>query len=662
MIIESILVSNYRSILNETLYCDDLTVLVGANGSGKSSFLQALNLFYSTSPKVDLEDFYNKDTGKEIIVAITFKELTKEEKELFAIYIQGGKLRVERVFIWDNGKITHKYHGATLQNLVFKPIRDGLDIKDRGKTAKEAYERISSMPDYNSLPPWSNLGTVQDSLKQWEAEHPDRCIRQRDDGQFFGFTEVGHGYLGKFTRFLFIPAVRDASEDSAEGRGSVLTALMDLVVRSVVANKEAVTKLKEETQKKYIEIMDPANLEELTTLADKMTKTLSTFVPNTKVDLLWLPLSEVDIPMPQADVKLNEDGYSSAVLRTGHGLQRAFILTVLQHLALAQTLSTSTEEPKQDSKLPNLVLAIEEPELYQHPNRQRHLAKILLQLASGKTPGVADRTQIIYATHSPLFVGIDRINQIRSLRKIDNGKDVPKITKVVSTNLDEVAEEIWKVNGKIGEKYTGLTLLPRLQAIMTPWMNEGFFADIIVLVEGEEDHAVISGVAKTMGYDLEGNGFSIIPCNGKVNIDRPYMIFRKLGIPVYIIWDSDYGKGKTEGVCKDCERPLDKKANPEDNRRLLRLIGESEEDWPEYFKDTHSCFQYDLETTFKKEIGEELFEQLLNDCQTELCIRKRKHALKNPYVFIDILNKAKKQNKNSPTIMSIVEKILALKK
>ena len=34
---------------------------------------------------------------------------------------------------------------------------------------------------------------------------------------------------------------------------------------------------------------------------------------------------------------------------------------------------------------PDLVLAIEEPELYQHPSRQRHIAKILLQL-QGKIP------------------------------------------------------------------------------------------------------------------------------------------------------------------------------------------------------------------------------------------------------------------------------------
>jgi putative ATP-dependent endonuclease of OLD family len=46
MILHSIDVKNFRSILNEGMVFDSVTALVGANGTGKSSFLHALNLFY----------------------------------------------------------------------------------------------------------------------------------------------------------------------------------------------------------------------------------------------------------------------------------------------------------------------------------------------------------------------------------------------------------------------------------------------------------------------------------------------------------------------------------------------------------------------------------------------------------------------------------------
>jgi len=653
LIIESVHVKGYRSILDENLVCDSLTVLVGANGTGKSTFLKAIDLFYNPSPGLDAEDFYNGDTSIEINVAITFKDLSQDAKNLFSIYLQENKVTVERVFQWDGSKVVWKYHGATLQCSDFKPIRDGLEVKDRGATTKTAYESVRSNSSYATLPVWTNLQNVENSLKQWEATNPAFCVRQRDDGQFFGFKEVAQGYLGRFTRFLFIPAVLDASDDTSEGKGSVLTSLMDIVVRSVIANKQELLELEKTTQEKYQKILDPSQLTELTTLQDQLTKTLKTFVPDAIVELNWLPLLDVSIPLPQADVKLIEYGYPSAVFRTGDGLQRAFILTMFQHLVLAQGTALATQQTLHQpssqtvaSPLPNLVLAIEEPELYQHPSRQRYLSKIFLQLASGKTPGVAEKTQIIYTTHSPLFVGIDRIDQVRLLRKVLNGNEKPKITKVVSTTIDKVAEGLWHIAGDPEPKYDSTTVLSRLQTIMTPWMNEGFFADVAVLVEGEDDRAAILGIAKVLGYELEGSGFSIIPCGGKANIDRPYIIFHQLGIPVYVIWDGDYGKGETENIR---------------NRRILRLLGYTETNWPECVEDKFACFKYDLETTLKNEIGEKLFEECLNTCQLKYCIYERKHAMKNPNVIMTVINESKEQGHSSITLENIVKKIFKLK-
>lgn len=59
MRISSIRVRNYRCIEDEKLDCDALTVLVGRNGAGKSSFLRALELFYSPAAKYTQDDFYS---------------------------------------------------------------------------------------------------------------------------------------------------------------------------------------------------------------------------------------------------------------------------------------------------------------------------------------------------------------------------------------------------------------------------------------------------------------------------------------------------------------------------------------------------------------------------------------------------------------------------
>lgn len=576
MIINSVHVQNFRSIYDETLHCDELTALIGPNGSGKSSFLQALEMFYTSNARYSEDDFYNKDTSENIIITMAFTDLTEDEKRLFLKYVEGDKLTVEKEIKWPPSKGSQSYYGTSLQNSEFDSFRSA-----SGAAGLRAEYKKLLGNKYSDLSGYSNKENAEIALQAWEESHSDQCVRRRDKGQFFGFKEVGEAHLERFTRFILVPAVRDASEDAAEKKGTPLAEIMNLVVRSVLAQRKEIKELQEGVQKKYKEIVDPNKLEELKDLEQDLNSTLKTYVPDAGVELTWLTGDVIEIPMPKADIKLVEDEYPSSVERTGHGLQRAFILTMLQHLTIAQSSfkteareGEQTETVESSGAIPNLIIGIEEPELYQHPNRQRHLSKILLKLATGSIKGVADRTQIIYTTHSPLFVDIKRFDKIRALRKIKEESDKPKRTRVISTNLDEVAKIIEMADGKPEGTYSGRTLEPRLQTLMTPWLNEGFFADVAVLVEGEEDRAAILGIATTLGHDLESIGISVIPCMGKLNLDRPTAIFSKLGIEVYAIWDGDHGA---------------KEPKPEDNHRLLRLFKQSIEDWPEKVTEHFAC-------------------------------------------------------------------------
>ena len=297
-------------------------------------------------------------------------------------------------------------------------------------------------------------------------------------------------------------------------------------------------------------------------------------------------------------------------------------------------------------QLPNLVLAIEEPELYQHPSRQRHLASVLLNLAEGAIPGVAQNTQVIYATHSPLFVGLDRFDRIRVLRKVPREDDGPRTTHLKKTDRGALARELWQAGDRKGEMFTGDTLEPRLRTMMTPWMGEGFFADVVVLVEGEDDRTAILSFAKLMKHDFDGMGIAVIPCFGKSSIDRPLIIFRQLDIAVYVVWDGDRGG---------------KNAKPEVNKRLLRLLDRPEQDWPHFVADSSACFQANLEKTLEDEIGRESFIPWLSEAQQIFGIDTKKDALKNPALFEYVLAKATQSGRTSGTLESIVEKIVSLK-
>jgi len=640
MIIKSIRVQNFRCIRDETLPCDKLTALIGPNGSGKSSFLRALDMFYAPSTRYTEDDFYDRDTSQDIIITVSFTNLTEDEKKLFQKYIEGGKLTVEKEMKWPPSKGNQKYYSTSLQNPEFDSFRTAT-----GANLRREYNKLRE-DKYSDLSEYTNKDDAEKALRAWEESHADQCLRRRDEGQFFGFKEVGEAHLERFTRFIPVPAVHDASEDAVEGKGTPLTEIMDLVVRSVLAHRKEIIELQEGTQKQYEQIVDPTKLVELQTLEHDLSSTLKTYVPDAGVKLIWLTGDVIEIPMPSANIKLVEDEYPSSVERTGHGLQRAFILTMLQHLAVVQAPVQKNMDEKENEmdevpkgqpslKVPNLIIGIEEPELYQHPNRQRHLSKILLKLATGSIKGVAGCTQIIYTTHSPLFVDITRFDKVRRLHKICEEANKPKQTKVFCTNLDEI-------NKIIGVR----DLEPRIQTLMTPWMNEGFFADVAVVVEGTEDRAVILEVATTMGYDLESMGISVIPCQSKNNLIKSIAIFSNFKIPVYAIWDSDYENEQVKRV----------------NHKLLRLFNHDIEDWPEKVTENFACFKHTIKETLRTEIDKEFYDDTLNVSCDRLCLRKRKDAFKNPLVIHEIIKEAQKKGKSSKTLENIISQIVTLTK
>lgn len=642
MIIRSVRLQRFRAVYDATLNFDKLTALVGPNGCGKSSFLRALDAFYSTTPGIESDDFYNRDTGEEIVIAVTYTGLSDDARTLFASYLVDGNLTVERVFTWDNGKVTARYHGARPQHGAFAGIRALLAQTGQTNNAKEYYNTLRRQQYYSSLVTANGKAAIEEQLAAWETAHPDELEPMRDDGQFFGFTTVATGYLARFTRYLFIPAVRDAAQDGAEVKDSPLTELMNYI-RTLIENNEGVAALREQASQQFEELLSCDGEPHLRLLSRELTDILTTYVPDAAVEVDWTTTGGITLGLPKAGTKLCEDGYSAPVARTGHGLQRAFIMTLLQHLITIRDRAGAGET----AQVPNLVLGIEEAELYQHPDRQRHIARLLLDLACGQPGGAANRTQVVYCTHSPLFVGIDRVDQVRMVRKVDGEDGRPKVTSVAQTSMDEVAHQLAVVsNARNPEAFTGDSLRHRTRTLMTPWMNEGFFANVAVLVEGETDRAAILGMSKAMGREMEGYGISVIPCDGKASIDRPALIFRNLGIQVYLVWDGDRGGNES----------------PRPNHTLLNIAGAFAEDWPDTtVAETYACFSVNLEQTLRQEIGEPLFRSVLDRLKSELGISEDGHALKNPNFVQQLITEAQAQGQACGTLQAIVERIWALR-
>ena len=624
MMLKSVRIENYRSVKDEMLRCDRLTALVGANGSGKSSFLRAIELFSLEKPGLTEGDYYDGRTDDPIRITATFAGLPDSAKEQFGDYVLDDEITVTNILEWNDGKPKPSYHGTVLRN----PDFDFIHVDGRDDVLRK-YDELRRKDAYGDLPKCATKGAVKAIFSQWKTDHPDRCEKGLDDGTHF---KHGRKFPEQFVQILYVTPVRDAAEDAQESRNSVLSRLMDRVVAGSLEADEDIRELKEDARKRYDELMRTTGRKKIRDLGRRIAGTVSDFAPEAKVDLSW---GSTDLRIEsKAEIKLEEDGYPSTVDGAGHGLQRILIMSLLQQLEEAR----AGEAEGDPGESPALVILIDEPELYQHPNRQRHMSEVLRSLV-GEEGETARETQVIYSTHSPHFVGIDALDRVRLVRKEADGEDGPRVSRITDASLDDVARELSGIPGY--RKETAQDLRRRLRIIMTPMMNEGFFANTIVLVEGDGDRAALTAVARSAGPTLESLGISVIPCHGKDSLPRPAEVFRQFKIPLYAMWDEDYPKqGSTL------------------NREILSAIGQRPVERPLEVGDAYACLRDNLGDVIKRDFGGK-FEKYRRECSKELRV-PRKDVVKRPHAISYLIETAIHDGIRFPTLEDVVRRVIKM--
>ena len=620
-----------------------LTALVGANGAGKSAFLKAVELFQDERATVEEEDYHNKCTHDDIVITLSFGDLSAAEQNAFAGYAPDGMLAVEKAFSWDDNSIRRSQivYGLRPGNPDFDTIKNG--------KANEAKSYYNSIREKYGLAEWTSHDRVKKDVLEWEERNAGTLKRRRDDGKTIKATGGAPMSLDTYVKFVVVPAVRDASVDAGDGRDSGTARLTNELVVDIMTSKEF-NDFQAETDQEYGNLMGRFESEHLAKISDAVDKRLGSLAGGVGIEMSW-PDKSLVIGLPSTSVKLREGGQAFDVARAGHGSQRAFIISVLEEIA-SPTGGGPAGRDGRDRDGPALVILMEEPELYQHPVRQRHMARVFAGMAQPRS-----RIQIAYTTHSPHFVGMDRIGDIRLIRKDARGGGAARETAVHSTSLGDVRQAMQEGSGK---RLTDEAAAERLRVVMTPWLNEGFFADLVVLVEGDGDYAAILGAARSRGIELEKAGIAVIPCNGKSNMDKPLAVFKSLGIGTYMVWDADRGASAGPRPPPPPRRPRrDPRQDKATNRRYLEMLGEEPVDWPSGVAGTHACFEDNLNETMRDEIGAALYDGLLKEAGKRLGIPART-AEKRSIVMVDILSKAEEAGHPCETLDRLVDAIRRL--
>jgi putative ATP-dependent endonuclease of OLD family len=637
VIIESVTVRHYRAIEEAKLDLDALTYLVGRNGAGKSTFLNALGVFFGALPVNGERDFFHLDTSVPIEIVVTFGQLGAEAEAEFSRYVRQGQLVVTRRFEWDGSKPSGgNYYGVTGQYPGFDVLRAIAD----GRARISAY---AGLREQYGLPPARTVAAIDSELLSWEEQHPDDLVLAQDEGHFFGYRNVGAGKLDKYIDFVLVPAVRDASADAGGGGDSALRRLVDAVVSRSVALDAPLAELTKQLNLDYETLLRTPALS-LDDLQSRVSRSIQRFAPGTSVTLDWGPMPPVKLATPSPVAQLTDDGFTCDVATKGHGLQRAYMMAALQALAEIEAARAAALQEATAGFTPRgLLLAVEEPELFQHPAQARFIARTFEEL----TADPAGQVRVLACTHSPIFVDVRTFDSLRRIQKVpaEDGMHVA----VNCANLRQVAQRLQEVH-QDGRTFTGAGLKPGLVALMNPYVNEALFADFVVIVEGEEDKALLeAALPGVQGWDdVQTQAFAVVPVGGKTLLDRMSAILGILEIPHFLVFDRD-GEG---------DDSPDKVALW--NKVLGRLAGLDD---PNGMPDTgcwdcHAVFAPTVTAVVKGEIGSERWFAIRDAVCADLGIEIRTNVVKNREVLTRMLSRAAADGHSSPSLERAAEAIV----
>ena len=161
-----------------------------------------------------------------------------------------------------------------------------------------------------------------------------------------------------------------------------------------------------------------------------------------------------------------------------------------------------------------LVLLIEEPELYLRPQGQRYLYRLLRRFADAGN-------QVIYSTHSPSFLNVARLEELALVQRHAGAGTV------VEQPLSITPDEDFRVLSEFDAE-----------------RSELFLARAALLVEGQTEKLAFPFVFDALGHDHDREGISIVACGGKSNIPLFARICELTGVPFVAVFDRDAPPGR----------------------------------------------------------------------------------------------------------------------
>lgn len=497
MRLKSIKLKNFRGYQEEcTVHIsNNLTGVIGRNDVGKSTVLEALDIFLNNNEatKAEKTDVNIKSEVSEFELACTFDNLpteividstAKTSLENEFLLNKDGCLEIVKIFKFSSKASIATYIKAN------QPAITGADtslhtykITELKKLASTLKINSSTIDERKSSD-WRRLifSNFSSNLQEKLID-----ISKGEDTSKFVFEKIQNS----LPVYALFKSDRASSDVDPEAKDPLQVA----VKHALAEHEEAISKIQQAVQERVLEVAN-RTLEKLKEMDPNLSKELT---PKFKEKPKWTFNFTID----------SDNGVP--VNKRGSGVRRLILLNFFR---------AEAEKKRPTSQTNSVIYAIEEPETSQHPNYQRMLIESLLKLS------MATDTQVILTTHVPALAGLIPIDGIRYITK-DHGN------ALIQEPSDTILEEVSRSLGVLPEK-------------------ELAGARAIILVEGISDITFLNHISeayKSLNVftdTLASKGIIPIPTGGCGNLKNwvTKNVATSLGLKWGVLMDSDKGTPK----------------------------------------------------------------------------------------------------------------------
>ena len=230
------------------------------------------------------------------------------------------------------------------------------------------------------------------------------------------------------------------------------------------------------------------------------------------------------------------DENGRALSSLGEGVQYAFNI-LLQIIEIIYNVKVTRKPEDFEERLINrdgkklfpLFLVLDEPEVHQHPYRQRSLIRKIKALIENNNQEFLNLLkdlfdidgltgQIFIATHSPNIL-------------LDNYRQFIRLYK--STGTDSQLKIVSGMNVVIDDKLYKHMLHNFI------YLKEAMFSKCIIFVEGDTENGAIPVFAERMGLDMDERGIGVIKLDGADSVKRCMALYKSFGIKSIALIDKD---------------------------------------------------------------------------------------------------------------------------